>query len=281
MSVDHARIILYREGCCCSLQLASPTSSTSTSATILPSKAVGLYVLVRLLFNVFGITDDLLLLLRWSGGITMVVGALLALGQWNIKRLFAYSSVSQVGLIVLAFGFGTTAGIVGALFHLVNHAVFKPLLFFNSGAIELAAGTRDLRKMRGLSKRIPVTAATCMVGSLSISGIPPFNGFWSKLIIVVAGVNAGFTGWACLVVLTSIATLAYQFKVQTAAFFGSDTPSPEVAVSHDAESVFMVAPMIILAIGCGALSLFTLTGLDEPFLVASAAKVLIKGVFTW
>ncbi len=129
---------------------AYPAAPAPISALLsgVVSKVIGVYVLARLLFNVFGITDDMLLLMRWMGGITMVVGGLLALGQWDIKRLFAYSSVSQVGLIVLALGFGTTWGVVGALYHLVNHAVFKPLLFLCSGQVEVAAGTRDLRKMR-------------------------------------------------------------------------------------------------------------------------------------
>ena len=199
---------------------AYPAAPAPISALLsgVVSKVIGVYVLARLLFNVFGITDDMLLLMRWMGGITMVVGGLLALGQWDIKRLFAYSSVSQVGLIVLALGFGTTWGVVGALFHLVNHAVFKPLLFLCSGQVEMAAGTRDLRKMHGLGREIPITAGTCMVGSLSLAGIPPFNGFWSKLIIVVVGIQTGHTLWAITVVVMSIVALAYQLKVQQGGF---------------------------------------------------------------
>ncbi len=250
------------------------------------SKVVGVYVLARLLFNVFGMTDDLLLLLRWLGGITMVVGGLLALGQWDIKRLFAYSSIGQVGLIVLALGFGTTWGIVGALFHFVNHAVFKPLLFLNSGQVEIAAGTRDLRKMHGLGRVIPITAATSMVGSLAVAGIPPFNGFWSKLIIVFAAIQANHTGWAIAAVFMSIVTLVYQLRVLKEAFYSSDAAieegsSADVDSKRIPEPIFMVVSMVFLAVGCLALSLLAVTGLEHPILVGPAAEVLMKGTELW
>jgi len=225
--------------------------------------------------------------MRWMGGITMVVGGLLALGQWDIKRLFAYSSIGQVGLIVLAFGFGTTWGVVGALFHFINHAVFKPLLFLNSGQVEVAAGTRDLREMRGLGRVIPITAATSMVGSLSVAGIPPFNGFWSKLIIIVAAIEVGHIGWAILAVFMSIVTLAYQLKVQKEAFYSSAGSPVNGSLSADAgaerigEPFFMAVSMVLLAVGCLALSLLALSGLKHPILIGPAAEVLIKGTKVW
>ena len=174
--------------------------------------------------------------LMWEVGLSlMVVGGLMALGQWDMKRLFAYSSISQVGLILLALGFGTTWGVVGALYHLVNQAACKPLLFLNSGAVEAVAGTRDLREIHGLGRTLPVSSATSLVGSLSLAGVPPFNGFWSKLIIVFAGTQAEHTGWAILVVLMSIVTLAYQLKVQKEAFFSGGTRGPDKdSVSADA-----------------------------------------------
>ena len=267
---------------------AYSTAPASISALLsgAVSKVIGVYVLARLLFNVFGITDDLLMLMRWMGGITMVVGGLLALGQWDMKRLFAYSSVSHVGLIVLAFGIGTTWGLTGALFHFLNHAVFKPLLFLNSGQVELTTGRRDLREMQGLGHEIPITAGTNMVASLSAAGIPPLNGFWSKLIIVVAAVASGFTGWAVAVVLVSILTLAYQMKVQKEAFFsnniaGSESTSAETLPAPARESYSMAVPMILLAVGCAALSLLVVTGLEQPMLIAPAAEVLMNGTTIW
>ena len=239
-------------------------------------KAIGIYVLARLAFNVFGITDNELSLLRWLGLLSMVVGGLLAVGQKDIKRLFAYSSISQVGFMVLGLGLGTPLGLVGGLYHLVNHALFKPLLFLNAGAVEYATGTRILEKLGGLNRKLPVTAATSLVGSMSIAGIPPFNGFWSKLIIVLACIESGFYGFATVAVLVSIVTLAYQLKVQRMAFFAA---LPEALKGIHREPPMMALAMILLAIGCIALSFAVLTGLRDPWLIGAAQQILSAGVF--
>ncbi len=239
-------------------------------------KAIGIYVLARLAFNVFGITDNELSLLRWLGLLSMVAGGLLATGQKDIKRLFAYSSISQVGFMVLGLGLGTPLGLVGGLYHLVNHAFFKSLLFLNAGTVEYATGTRKLKHLGGLNRQLPVTAATSLVGSMSIAGIPPFSGFWSKLIIVLACIESGYYGFATAAVLVSIVTLAYQLKVQRMAFFSA---LPETLKGLRREPPMMALAMILLAIGCIALSFAVLTGLREPWLISAAQQVLTAGIF--
>jgi multicomponent Na+:H+ antiporter subunit D len=239
-------------------------------------KALGIYVLARLAFNVFGAADSELSLLRWLGVLSMIAGGLLAAGQNDIKRLFAYSSISQVGFIVLGLGLGTPLGLVGALYHLVNHAMFKSLLFLNAGAVEYATGTRNLRKLGGLNKALPVTGATSLVGSMSIAGIPPFNGFWSKLIIIIACIEAGFYGFAAVAVAISIVTLAYQLKVQRLAFFAS-LPDSLRELQH--EPRLMSLAMILLAAGCIALSFLVLSGLRDPWLIGAAQETLSAGPF--
>jgi multicomponent Na+:H+ antiporter subunit D len=239
-------------------------------------KAIGVYVLARLAFNVFGIADNELSLLRWLGLLSMIAGGLLAAGQKDIKRLFAYSSISQVGFIILGLGLGTPLGLIGGLYHLLNHAFFKSLLFLNAGAIEYATGTRKLEKLGGLNSRLPVTAATSMVGSMSIAGIPPFSGFWSKLIIVLACIESGFYGFAIAAVLISIVTLAYQLKVQRMAFFAA---LPDTLRELHREPPMMALAMIILAIGCIALAFAVLTGLRDPWLIGAAQQTLSSGIF--
>ncbi|MFB0526348.1 MAG: complex I subunit 5 family protein, partial [bacterium] len=170
-------------------------------------KALGVYALARIFFNVLGMTAISSSILMVLGTISMVIGGLLALGQDDIKRLFAYSSISQIGYVVLGIGMGTTLGILAGLFHLFNHATFKSLLFLNSGSIEYATGTRDLRKMGGLTSKMPVTGYSSLVGSMSISGIPPFSGFWSKLLIILAAIEAKHFIFASIAVLVSILTL--------------------------------------------------------------------------
>ena len=239
-------------------------------------KAIGIYVLARLIFNVFGAQENILSMLCWLGVLSMVVGGLMAVGQQDIKRMFAYSSISQVGFIVLGLGLATPLGLVGALYHLVNHSMFKSLLFLNAGAVEYCTGTRRLDELGGLNRAMPVTGATSLVGSMSIAGIPPFNGFWSKLIIVLACIEAGHYGFAVIAVLISIVTLGYQLKVQRGAFFAA---VPETLVSLKREPRLMALSMILLALGCIALSFAVVTGLSDPWLVGDAQEVLSGGTF--
>jgi len=243
-------------------------------------KAIGIYVLARLVFNVFGVGESELGLLRWLGILSMVTGGLLAAGQKDMKRLFAYSSISQVGFMVLGLGLGTPLGLVGALYHLINHSMFKSLLFLNAGAVEYATGTRKLKKLGGLNRMLPVTGATSLVGSMSIAGVPPFNGFWSKLIIILACVESGYYGFAAVAVAVSVVTLAYQLKVQRLAFFAS-LPKSMARVKRNLprEPRLMALAMILLAIGCIALSFAVLGGLRDPWLIGAAQEVLTAGVF--
>ncbi len=239
-------------------------------------KAIGIYVLARLVFNVFGVGESELGLLRWLGVLSMIVGGLLAAGQKDIKRLFAYSSISQVGFMVLGLGLGTPLGLVGALYHLINHSMFKSLLFLNAGAVEYATGTRNLKELGGLNRALPVTGATSLIGSMSIAGVPPFNGFWSKLIIILACVESGYYGFAAVAVAISVVTLAYQLKVQRLAFFAS---LPGALQNLQREPRMMALAMILLATGCIALSFAVLGGLRDPWLIGAAQEVLTAGVF--
>ena len=245
--------------------------STMLSGVLI--KAIGVYALLRITFNVFGLTPSMGYVLMVLGTLSMVVGVFLALAQWDFKRLLAYHSISQIGYVVLAVGLGTPLGIVGGLFHLVNHALFKSLLFLNAGAVERSTGTRDLKKMGGLRERMPVTAHTSLIASMSIAGIPPFNGFFSKLLIIVACVMAGQWFFAAMAVLVSIITLASFLKVQRYAFLG---PLRERWKGLSEVSVFMCVPMVLLAIACLATAALIIPGLRDAVLTPAAA-VLTEG----
>jgi len=196
----------------------SPVSAALSGVVI---KTLGVYSLVRIFFNVLGVSGNLLYCFMVLGTLSMVIGAFLAIVQSDIKRMFAYSSISQVGYIIFALGIGTPLAILGGLFHLLNHAALKSLLFLNAGAIEHAACTRDLRKLKGLGQKLPLTSTTALFGSMGISGLPPFAGFWSKLIIIVAAIQAGHTVFALIAVFVSIITLAYYLQFQSGVFFGT------------------------------------------------------------
>jgi multicomponent Na+:H+ antiporter subunit D len=236
-------------------------------------KVSGVYALARIFFNVFGLTPALSTVLMYLATLSMVAAAFLALGQKDIKRMLAYSSISQVGYIVLGLALGTPLGIAGGLFHLINHALAKSLLFLNSGSIQRSTGTRNLDEMGGLAKRMPVTAATNLVGSLSIAGVPPLNGFWSKLIIIVALVQAGHPGFAVVAVLASVITLWYYLIIQRKAFFGKLN---ERWKDVKEAPFWMLASNVILALICIGIGIFF--SLTIITWVQPAADALSQGV---
>ena len=237
-------------------------------------KALGVYTLCRIFFNVIGITPAILSVFMFMGALSMVVGVFLAIGQWDMKRLLAYHSISQIGYVILGIGLGTPLGILGGLFHLFNHSVFKSLLFLNSGAVEYSTGTRDLQEMGGLSQKMPVTSGTSLIASMSIAGVPPFNGFWSKLLIIIAAVQAGRYGYAFWAVLASILTLASFMKVMKYAFYGS---LREKWASVIEVPVFMKLAMVILAFFCVAGGLLLVPSVQGVFL-QQAQAVLVEGL---
>lgn len=199
---------------------AHPSAPASISAMLsgILIKTLGVYALIRIFFNIIGSTYGYLNILMFLGALSLLVAVVLALSQWDLKRLLAYHSISQIGYVILGIGLGTPLGILGGLFHLFNHSVFKSLLFLNSGAIDYACGTRNLKETGGLNKVMPMTSATNLIASMSIAGIPPFNGFFSKLLIIIACIQAGHIGYAFCAVIGSILTLASFMKVQKFAF---------------------------------------------------------------
>jgi multicomponent Na+:H+ antiporter subunit D len=236
-------------------------------------KSLGIYALGRIFFNVIGLTPMVSSILMLLGTLSMVVGVLLAIGQRDLKRLLAYSSISQIGYVVLGIGLGTPLGILGGLLHLFNHSVFKALLFLNSGALEYATGTRDLQMMGGLGKKMPVTYTTGFVASMSIVGMPPFSGFWSKLLIIIAAVEAGHLGYALWAVIVSVATLALFAKVIKNAFLGELSPR-----LHEVREVpgFMQVSMIALALICLVSGTLLIPGLKDIFL-NQATAIFVQG----
>jgi multicomponent Na+:H+ antiporter subunit D len=240
----------------------SPISAMLSGVFI---KAVGIYVIIRLFFTMFEISEGMAILITILGMISLIIGGLLMIRQWDVKRLFAYSSICQIGYVVLSLGMGmilisrgtkpevAVLAIGGGLFHLINHAAFKSLLFLNAGAIEYRTGTRNLKEMGGLARVMPVTSSTSFIASMSISGLPPFNGFFSKLIIIIAAIMAGFYLLAALAVIVSIITLASFLKFQRYAFFNKSIAG-NVSIPGEVP-VPMVISMVILSILCILLSL--------------------------
>jgi len=249
-------------------------------------KASGVYALVRFVFSVFGGDPTLGWVLIVLGVLSMVLGALMAAGQEDFKRLLAYSSISQVGYVVLALGAaavmrarGVSEGIVGlavfgGLFHLANHAVFKALLFLCSGSVEYATGTRQLKELGGIGRRMPVTGACLRVGALAISGVPPLNGFWSKLFIIVALVLGEMYVLAAVTGVVSFLTLMYYAKVQRYVLGGE--PSASVDRAREVPAGMAVAT-VLLAVLCVATSLLAVPAVRSRVMDPASRAVTAGG----
>lgn len=255
---------------------AHPSAPAPISAMLsgILIKILGLYVIIRVFYNILGVNENILNILLLLGAISIIGGGILAIGQWDFKRLLAYSSIMQVGYIAMGFGLGTPLGIIGGLFHLFNHSIAKSLLFLNSGAVEYATGTRDLQKMGGLKEKLPVTSTTSFIGTMSIAGIPPFSGFFSKLILIIAAVQAQHFVYALWAVIGSILTLAAFMKLQKYAFLGKLN---EMWINIKEVPIYMKLSMIILAIICVLGGLLLLPNVSIYFL-DSARNVLLEGL---
>lgn len=223
---------------------AAPAAASVLLAGIV-TKTAGLYSLIRLVGWVFPHSAAINNILLLVGMVSIVIGALAALGQGDMKRLLAYSSISQVGYIVLGLGVGTPLALAGAIFHVFNHSVFKSLLFVNAASLEQRLGTTQMDRMGGLSGRMPVTGATSVIASLSAAGVPPLAGFWSKLVIIIALWQAGLGVYAALAVLLSVVTLAYLLLMQRKVFFGK--LAADLALIREG-SPGLVLPELVLAV---------------------------------
>ena len=224
-------------------------------------KLLGIYLLARCVLDLFVPTPAMYGMLMLLGAVTVISAVLMALVQHDLKRLLSYHAVSQVGYMILGIGTGTALGLAGGLFHMLNNTIYKSALFLCAGVIEKETGTTDLDRLGGLAKLMPVTFLTCTVAALSISGIPPLNGFASKWMIYQGiissgeGAGPGWIVWLAVAMLGSALTLASFVKVLHATFLCK--PSPEVQQLKIRESsVSMLAPMVVLAALCVVFGVF-------------------------
>jgi formate hydrogenlyase subunit 3/multisubunit Na+/H+ antiporter MnhD subunit len=210
-------------------------------------KLLGIYLLARLSLDLFIMDRSMGLLLMIVGAATIIFAGMMALMQEDVKKLLAFGAVSQVGYIVLGIGTGVPIGILGGLFHMLNHAIYKTCLFLGAGSVEKQAGTTDLKKLGGLASAMPVTFAATFVAALSVSGIPPFNGFFSKWLIYQSLVTSNKPIFLLVAMFGSALTLAYMIKMLYSIFWG-ERPKKLAAVR---EVGFLMAwPMVALALLC-------------------------------
>jgi len=220
---------------------------------------VGVYALVRTVTVFYpAYPHSIKLFIVVLGVLTMLVGIFMALMQNDLKRLLAYSSVSQMGYIIAGLGVGTYLGFYGGLFHLLNHTIFKALLFFSVGAISSVAGTRLIDNLGGLGRKMPVTALCFFVGAFGIGGLPLFNGFMSKLTIFLACAKAGMLWATVLAVFTSLLTLFCLLRAAYCVFMGKGMDAPANPRSEEIREVspLMWGGMLVLALLCFVIGVY-------------------------
>ena len=217
----------------------TPVSALIHAATMVTA---GVFLLVRM-SPILALSHDGRLVIAIIGGLTAFVAATVATAQQDIKKVLAFSTVSQIGYMVLAVGVGAYGA---AIFLMIAHAFFKALLFLGSGSVIHALnGEQDMRKMGGLQKYLPLTFPTFLIGWLTISGVPPFAGFWAKG-AVLTSLYAHDKPLYALAIVTAVLTAYYMTRLFVLTFRGTERFETEHGAPHESPWV-MTAPLIILA----------------------------------
>ena len=204
-----------------------PTMSTTTHASVMAylpgslDKVLGIYLLTRASVDWMVPSPSVRFVVMAIGAVTILGGVLMALVQHDLRRLLSFHAVSQVGYMLLGLGTGTLVGAMGGVFHMVNHALYKSCLFLGAGTVERETGTMELDRLGGLGRTMPVTFGCMLVAALSISGIPPLNGFASKWLVYQGCVAAGEPLMLVAALFGSVLTLASFVKVLHSVFWGA------------------------------------------------------------
>jgi NADH-quinone oxidoreductase subunit L len=240
----------------------TPVSALIHAATMVTA---GVYLICRT-HPVFEAAPDIQHLAALLGLATLLLAGVVALVQWDIKRVIAYSTMSQIGYMFLGAGVGAYGF---AMFHLVTHAFFKALLFLTAGiVIHHLSGEQDVRKMGGLRRALPVTHVTFLIGTLALVGIPIFAGFWSKdAILASALAEGGALGWVLYLggLLGTVLTGMYALRLYFYVFHG-EPGHTEHAAEHEGEaSPSMTWPVLVLAAGSTIVGFLAIPGVWEPF----------------
>jgi len=222
------------------------SSAPSSISAILSGIAieVGLYAVARVIFTIFG-ASGILPFLALLGILTLLVGEMCAFSQNNIKRMLAYSSIGQIGLILFALAIATSYGVTGGLFQLISHTLGKALLFLAAGYMIYQTGSMEISALEGMGKKMPLTCLAFTIGVFSLVGLPPFIGFPSKFLIVRAALATKETIFIVLIGLALLGTViegAYFFRVVQVLYFKGEKPNP----GRKEAPIIALVPMLIL-----------------------------------
>lgn len=255
------------------MQAPTPVSAYLHSATMVKA---GIFLMARLYPALAG-TEQWFYMVSFTGMATLLLGAYVAMFKHDLKGLLAYSTVSHLGLITLLFGMGTQLAAVAAVFHVINHAIFKASLFMAAGIIDHETGTRDMRRINGLWRYMPHTATLAMVAASSMAGVPLLNGFLSKEMFFAESLELNLPGlWAWLppivATLAGIFAVAYSARFIHDVFFNGKPVDLPIYPPHEPPR-YMKIPVEILAFACIMVGIFPAISVG-PLLYAAAAATL-------
>ncbi|WP_348304169.1 proton-conducting transporter membrane subunit [Methanothrix sp.] len=254
------------------------TYAPSTISSMMASVHVKVmfYILLRMFYSVFTLEFvrhyiGLDLLICWVAAIAILAGSIWAIKQRNLKRMLAYSSVSQMGYILLGLGLSPLSpwGLVGVVVHILNHAIGKGCLFMCAGAISQQEGLRDIRDFEALGKKMPHVCAAFTIAALSMIGIPLTAGFASKLFLIVASLDAAQYPFVAVLLLSSLLNLVYFWRVIDQMYFVKHKVTEnavEVREKSKSLPLSMVAPILILASLCIIMGIIWLTNIPMPLI---------------
>jgi multicomponent Na+:H+ antiporter subunit D len=249
---------------------------STTSAIVAPTGTkVGAYVLLRVMFFVFGVslvskTLPMASILTWLAAIGIIYGSIMAIAQKEMKRMLAYSSVAQIGYIALGIGLANKWALYGAVLHILNHAFMKSCLFLVAGNFRFKLGHSNIAKLNdSVRKKMPWTMAAFTAAALSMVGLPPMAGFFSKLYLVVGTIKNSAWVFLAVILLSSLLNAVYFFRILEKVYMkpiNGNSPGDEgdAEPKRDEVSASMLVPTLVLAAGLivlGLMSFFIIDGI--------------------
>jgi multicomponent Na+:H+ antiporter subunit A len=255
------------------MEAPTPVSAFLHSATMVKA---GVYLLMRL-NPVMGATPEWEFILPLFGSITLIVGATLAIRQTDLKLMLAYTTVASLGLLVMLTGFGTDYAIKAAVLYLIAHSLFKGALFMVAGIIDHEAGTRDVTKLGGLGKLMPITFGAALIAALSMGGLPPLFGFMAKEVVyeALAQPSVGAIVLTLAAIIGNALMFAIAFAVALKPFVGPQAKTPKHA--HEGPALLWLGPVVLAATGLmgGFLSVLAHQYFSSPAATAVAGTVQV------
>ncbi|MDH7594256.1 MAG: monovalent cation/H+ antiporter subunit D family protein [Methanomicrobiales archaeon] len=256
------------------------THAPSTVSALLSTvvSKMGVYATIRILFSVFTVEFvvgyfPVMEFLSWLAAIAIIAGSLLAIAQRDLKRMLAYSSVGQMGYILLGVGMVNQLAMTGGILHMLNHAVMKGCLFMVAGAFIFRTGFRRIDDLKGMGKRMPWTSAALVIGALSMIGIPPTVGFMSKWYLALGAIEAGQWVFLAVILASSLLSAVYFWRLLEYVYFREGEGGVEGGTGD--VPLPMLIPMLVLAAACLLFGIFVSIPLS---LIDPVAESLLGGV---